>query len=107
MIGEGWSAPALVEEGGERHEVRRVRGKNLVVGYGVSAEAQSVEGDPVGGVAGVHGRHHAGEQTVLGLPQSDNIKYNSSTTRLPVVSYLAVTRLPIVSCIGMSSGKSL
>ena len=107
MVGQGRPAAGLAQEGGERHQVRRVGGQDLVVRDGVGPQAQPVEGDPVGGVAGVHGCHHAGEQTVLGLPQSDNIKYNSSTTRLPVVSYLAVTRLPIVSCIGMSSGKSL
>ena len=98
--------PGLGEEGGQGHEVRGVGGEEFVVRDGVSAQPEPVEGDPVGGVAGVHRGHHASEQAVLGLPQSEiNIKIKSDTTT-PLV-YLAVTRLPIVSCIGMSSGRSL
>ena len=106
MIGERWPAPRLVEEGGEGHQVGRVCGQNLEVRDGMCAEAEPVESDPVGGVAGVHRGDHAGEQAVLGLPQSEiNIKIKSDTTTTLV--YLAVTRLPMVSCIGMSSGRSL
>ena len=61
--------PGLVEEGGERHQVRGVRGEDLVVGDGVGAQARPVECDPVGGVARVHGRHHPREQPVLRRPQ--------------------------------------
>ena len=42
--------PGLVEEGGERHQVRGVRGEDLVVGDGVGAQARPVECDPVRGV---------------------------------------------------------